>query len=84
MPTAGPGDLPEQEIAPGYASRFAEGRVVVDYGDRKETTEAGQAYSIAPGHLVKFPEDAEALEVTPTDALERTFEAVRRNAGGPG
>ena len=117
MPTAGPGDLPEQEIAPGYASRFADwggmtvafehavagqdasamvkglrddrcqaphwgyllsGRVVVDYGDREETIVAGQAYYIEPGHLVTFPEDAEALEFTPTDALCKRNEVASR------
>ena len=125
MPTAGPGDLPEHEIAPGYASRFADwggmtvafehavagqdasamvkglpddrcqaphwgyllsGRVVVDYGDRQETVEGGQAYYIAPGHKISFETDCEALEFTPTDKLEETLEAVRRNyaAGGGG
>ena len=120
MPSAGREDLPEQKIAPGYASRFADwggitvafehaeagqdasamvkglpddrcqaphwgflftGKVTVDYGDRSETIEAGQAYYIAPGHRITFHEDSDALEFTPTDELEKTFEAVRRNAG---
>jgi hypothetical protein len=119
MPSASHDGLPEQEIAPGYSSRFADwggvtvafekahagqdasamvkglpddrcqaphwgylftGKIVVDYGDRSETVEAGQAYYIAPGHLITFLEDSEALEFTPTAVLENTFEAVRRNA----
>ena len=123
MPSAGRGELPEQEIAPGYASRFADwggvtvafehatagqdasamvkglpddrcqaphwgylfsGRVIVDYGDRTETIEAGSAYYIEPGHRITFPEDSDALEFTPTEELERTFEAVRRNAAAAG
>jgi hypothetical protein len=119
MPSASHDGLPEQEIAPGYSSRFADwggvtvafekahagqdasamvkglpddrcqaphwgylftGKIVVDYGDRSETVEAGQAYYIAPGHLITFLEDSEALEFTPTEELEKTFEAVRRNA----
>jgi hypothetical protein len=115
--------LPEQEIAPGYAGRFADwggvtvafehatagqdasamvkglpddrcqaphwgylfsGRVIVDYGDRTETIEAGSAYYIEPGHQITFPEDSDALEFTPTEELERTFEAVRRNAAAAG
>jgi hypothetical protein len=53
--------------------------MVVDYGDRQETVEGGQAYYAAPGHLITFEADCEALEFTPTDELEKTMEAVRRN-----
>jgi hypothetical protein len=119
MASASRDELPLQEIAPGYSSRFEDwagmtiafehatkgqdasamvkglpddrcqaphwgylfsGRVTVDYGDREETIEAGQAYYIAPGHRITFHEDSEALEFTPTDELEKTFDAVRRNA----
>ena len=118
MPSAARDELPEQEVVPGYSSRFADwggitvafekahagqdvsgmladlpdgrcqaphwgylftGRVVVDYGDRQETIEGGQAYYIAPGHKLTFLEDSEALEVTPTAELENTLEAARRN-----
>jgi mannose-6-phosphate isomerase-like protein (cupin superfamily) len=65
--------------APHWGYLFT-GKIVVDYGDRSETVEAGQAYYIAPGHLITFLEDSEALEFTPTEELEKTFEAVRRNA----
>jgi hypothetical protein len=123
VPSASRDELPEQEIAPGYASRFADwsgmtvafekahagqdassmvkglpddrcqaphwgylfsGKMVVDYGDRQETVAGGQAYHVAPGHRITFLEDCEALEFTPTDALEETFEAVRRNAAADG
>lgn len=122
MPSAARDDLPEQEVVPGYVSRFADwggitvaferavagqdatemirglpddrcqaphwgylftGRMVVDYGDRQETVEAGSAYHIEPGHRITFPEDCEALEFTPTDELERTLAVVRRNAAQP-
>ena len=52
---------------------------MVDYGDRQETIEGGQAYYIAPGHKLTFLEDSEALEFTPTADLELTLEAARRN-----
>jgi hypothetical protein len=120
MASASRDELPLQEIAAGYSSRFEDwagmtvafehatkgqdasamvkglpddrcqaphwgylfsGRVTVDYGDREETIVAGQAYYIAPGHRITFEEDSEALEFTPTDELEKTFDAVRRNAG---
>src|SRR5579862_7229318 len=101
MPSAAHDGLPEQEIAPGYSSRFADwggitvaferahagqdasemvkglpddrcqaphwgylfsGAMVVDYGDRSERIEAGQAYYVAPGHTLTFESDCEALE----------------------
>jgi hypothetical protein len=65
--------------APHWGYLFS-GRVVVDYGDRQETIVGGQAYYIAPGHRLTFEEDSEALEFTPTDALEQTLEVARRNA----
>ena len=118
MPSASHDDLPLQEIAPNYSSRFADwggitvafehaqagddasamvkglpddrcqaphwgylfsGKIVVDYSDRRETIEGGQAYFIEPGHKITFLEDSDALEFTPTDKLEETFAQVRRN-----
>ena len=119
MPSASHEELPEQEIVPGYASRFADwggitvafehaqagqdvsslleelpdgrcqaphwgyvfkGKIHVDYGDRTETIVGGQAYYIAPGHKLSFEEDSDALEFTPTEALEQTFAAARAKA----
>jgi hypothetical protein len=65
--------------APHWGYLFS-GRMVVDYGDRSETIEGGQAYYIAPGHRMSFESDCDALEFTPTDALAETLEAVRRSA----
>ncbi len=71
--------LPDDRCqAPHWGFLFS-GRMVVDYGDREETVEGGQAYYIAPGHKLTFESDCEALEFTPTDALEQTLAAVRRN-----
>ncbi len=55
------------------------GTMTVDYGDRQEVIEGGQAYYVAPGHRISFQADCEALEFTPTDALEQTLEVARRN-----
>ena len=65
--------------APHWGFLFS-GKIVVHFEDRTETIEGGQAYYIAPGHAIEFLEDSEALEFTPTVALERTFAAIRRNA----
>ena len=74
--------LPDDRCqAPHWGYLFT-GRILVHYVDRTETVEAGQAYYIEPGHAIEFAEDSTALEFTPTAALERTFAAIRRNAGG--
>ena len=71
--------LPDDRCqAPHWGYVFS-GKIVVDYGDRQETIEGGQAYYIAPGHKLTFLEDSEALEFTPTAELEKTLEAARRN-----
>src|SRR5262249_17979130 len=64
--------------APHWGYLFS-GRMTVDYGDRHETIVGGQAYFIEPGHPPTFHTDGEALEFPPTEALEQTLEAVRRN-----
>jgi hypothetical protein len=55
--------------------------MVVDYGDRTETIEGPCAYHVEPGHRISFATDCDALEFTPTDALEQTLDIARRNAG---
>ena len=55
------------------------GRILVRYVDREEVIEAGQAYYMAPGHAPLFELDSETLEFSPTEELEKTFEAIRRN-----
>jgi hypothetical protein len=71
--------LPDDRCqAPHWGYLFS-GRMVVDYGDRRETVTGGQAYYLAPGHRVSFETDCEALEFTPSEALEQTLEVARRN-----
>ena len=42
--------LPDDRCqAPHWGYLFS-GRIIVDYGDRQETIEGGQAYYVAPGH----------------------------------
>jgi hypothetical protein len=62
--------------APHWGYLFS-GRIIVDYGDREETIEGGQAYYVAPGHKLTFEADCEALEFTPTEALQQTLDAAR-------
>ena len=76
--------LPDDRCqAPHWGYLFS-GRIVVDYADRQETIVGGQAYYIEPGHRLSFEEESEALEFTPTEALEATLAVARRNAAEPG
>jgi hypothetical protein len=71
--------LPDDRCqAPHWGYLFS-GTMVADYGDHQERIEGGRAYYIAPGHRMSFETDCEALEFTPTDALDRTLETARRN-----
>jgi hypothetical protein len=71
--------LPDDRCqAPHWGFLFS-GTMIVDYGDRRETIEGGEAYYVEPGHKIVFESDCEALEFTPTDALNVTLDAARRN-----
>ncbi len=71
--------LPDDRCqAPHWGYLFS-GTMIVEYGDRQETIEGGEAYYVAPGHKITFETDCEALEFTPTDELNVTLDAARRN-----
>ena len=71
--------LPDDRCqAPHWGYLFS-GTMIVDYGDRQETIEGGEAYYVEPGHKITFETDCEALEFTPTEALNVTLDAARRN-----
>lgn len=73
-------DLPDGRCqAPHWGFLFS-GRIRVDYGTHTETISAGQAYYVAPGHKLTIEEDSEAVEFTPTDALQQTFAALQAKA----
>jgi glyoxylate utilization-related uncharacterized protein len=71
--------LPDDRCQAPHWGYLLSGRMTVEVGGEVETIEAGQAYYIRPGHKLTFETDCEALEFTPTEALERALEAVRRN-----
>jgi hypothetical protein len=71
--------LPDDRCQAQHWGYCFSGSIVVDYGDHQETIQGGQAYYVAPGHTLTFLQDSEALEFTPTEQLEVTLEAARRN-----
>ena len=72
--------LPDGRCQARHWGYLLSGRIVVDYGDRREVVTSGQAYYLEPGHRITFEEDSEAVEFTPTDELEQTLAAVRAHA----
>jgi hypothetical protein len=70
-------DLPDGRCQARHWGYLFSGRIVVDYGDREEVITGGQAYHVEPGHRLRFEEDCEALEFTPTEELARTLEAMQ-------
>jgi hypothetical protein len=74
--------LPDDRCQAHHWGFMFSGRMVVDYGDRKEAIAGGQAYYVAPGHTVSFDADSQAVEFTPTGELQQTLDVARRNLRG--
>jgi hypothetical protein len=54
------------------------GRFVVDYGDRQETVNAGDAFHMTPGHVPTYDVGTEIVQFSPTEELKATDEAIQR------
>jgi hypothetical protein len=76
--------LPDGRCQSPHWGYLLKGRVSVDYGDRQETIESGQAYYLEPGHTLTILDDAEALEFSKTADLAVTLDAVRRSVEARG
>jgi hypothetical protein len=64
----------------GYVLR---GTMTVEYADHEETVEAGEAYHLAPGHLVRMAAGTELVEFSPVEEFEKTMAVVERNLEAP-
>ncbi len=56
-----------------------EGRMTWRYGDREEVVEAGEAYYAPPGHTQIAEAGCRFLNISPTEELKPTDEAMKRN-----
>jgi len=54
------------------------GRVTVQYADREEVYEAGDAFYMAPGHTPAAVAGTELIQFSPTDLLAETEAALAR------
>ena len=55
------------------------GRMTVQYADRDEVVEAGDAYYLSPGHVPIIEAGSELLMFSPAEELKLTDEVLMRN-----
>jgi hypothetical protein len=83
FPPGGPAlyaGLPDNACQVPHWGYVFKGRIKFTYVDGiEQVVEAGEAYYVAPGHRWDCLEDAETIEFSPTDELDRHMEAVARN-----
>jgi hypothetical protein len=54
------------------------GSFVVDYGDRRETVNTGDAFHMTPGHVPTYEVGTELIQFSPTDELKATDESIQK------
>lgn len=58
------------------------GRLDVDYGDRTETYEAGDAFYMTPGHVPTAEAGSEFVQFSPKEQLRQTVDAIQAAMSG--
>lgn len=54
-----------------------EGEITFSYADHDEIVGAGEVYYAAPGHVPRVERSAAIIELSPTEQLQATLEAVQ-------
>ncbi len=76
--------LPDDRCQCAHWGYVISGKVTFKTADGEETFEAGDAYYVPPGHTPMLYAGTEVVEFSPTDELQRTFEAVEKNMTAAG
>jgi hypothetical protein len=71
--------LPDDRCQCPHQGLVRSGRLVMRFPDREETYVAGDAYSVAPGHLPLVFAGTEVVEFSPTDRLRTTMAKIAAN-----
>ncbi len=71
--------LPDDRCQCPHWGYVIKGRLRVEYADRVEVIDAGDAYYLAPGHVAICEEDSEVVEFSPKGEYQRTMEVAYRN-----
>lgn len=73
--------LPNDRCPCPHWGYVLKGRLSVEYGDTKETLQAGDTFYLPSGHTAFAEEDSECLEFSPSDQHKHAMQTVLRNAG---
>ena len=76
--------LPDDRCQCAHWGYVISGKVTFKTADGEETFEAGDAYYAPPGHTPVLYAGTEVVEFSPTDELQRTFEAIEKNMTAAG
>ncbi len=71
--------LPDNRCQCPHWGYVLKGRMRVEYADREEVVNAGEAYYIAPGHVPIMEPGTEIVEFSPKDEYRKTMEVAERN-----
>jgi hypothetical protein len=72
--------LPDDRCQCPHWGLVQAGRVTFRFADREETFEAGDAFSVGPGHVPVYAAGTTVLQFSPTEPLHQTADAIRQNA----
>jgi hypothetical protein len=71
--------LPDDRCQCPHFGYVVKGSVTFRFADHEETYGAGEGYHAPPGHTPVLHAGSEIVEFSPTEALRRTVEVVKRN-----
>jgi hypothetical protein len=80
--------LPDDRCQCPHWGYLFKGRMTIQYADRDEVVEAGDAYYMSPGHVPIIEAGSEVLMFSPAEELKATEEVLMKNVqammgGGP-
>lgn len=71
--------LPDDRCQCPHWGYVIKGRFTVNYANRDEVVEAGQAYYLCPGHIVRMEAGTQVVEFSPKESYLQTVETAERN-----
>ena len=71
--------LPHDECQCPHWGYVLRGEMIAIAGGREVVVRAGEAYYLAPGHSIRFDQDAEVLEWSPAAELAKTMAVIGKN-----
>ncbi len=71
--------LPDNRCQCPHFGYLLKGRMRVNYKDREEIVNAGDAYYMVPGHIPVLEAGTELIEFSPKGEFKKTMEVAERN-----